>query len=786
MGSEARARLGLAGLLAATLLSFVQLFAEGGYRGPAFLGTALAIAVCLGARRAGARTVLTAIASLSTLLVYLLVVFAGDKTFFGLPTPGAARALWEAVATALERSQIDYAPVPLRPGYVAMVVFGMWIAATAGELATFRWRKPLVASALPVGLFSANLVLGHGENAWLVVVIFLAALLTFWGLEASHRMRSWGRWVPVWREHAEEAPETLTGGLARAMGACSVVAALAAPLFLPALQEGLLTWRNDTGAGPGAGAGGVQIDPLVSVVPDLLEQSDEILMRVTSEEPGYWRLVTLEDFDGTKWTPRDTRRMELEPTGAVFALEEPPPERARLVSQTYSIASLGGENLPTLGRPHHVQISAGDRSLLDVSVHARTTDLYVAGGLDEGLTYTLQSILPDASYADLRKAEASYPGASGSFYADLPQGTAKLPPEVYELASEWTIGAETDFDVALAIQEHLRDTSEFTYSTDPMRSENTTSHLASFLTETKQGYCQQFVTAFAALARIKQLPTRIAVGFLQGEQSPTDPTQFTVRGTHAHAWPEVYFQDYGWVRFEPTPRADGVEQVPGYTTGPTAVAGFGPGGRRGGDDSLRRGALGEDFSFAGEGETFQERFHATAPVAAPRPRRAAEWEARFRRIGTAALVLLAGFGLSIPFLKELRTSRRYARATDDDARAVAAFAQFEDEAAELVGPRRASESAIAYAERISGLRAIPESPTKRLARIYEAAEYGGRPIPPGQAVEARGLARDLRSRLWKTSPWWNRALRLFSPGRLGIARPRLRPARAVTALLGRS
>ncbi len=84
--------------------------------------------------------------------------------------------------------------------------------------------------------------------------------------------------------------------------------------------------------------------------------------------------------------------------------------------------------------------------------------------------------------------------------------------------------------------------------------------------QTRRGYCEMFAGTYAAMARSIGLPSRVAVGFTPGDADPDDPTLYTVRGEHAHAWPEVYFGGVGWVRFEPTPsvRAPG---VPGYTTG---------------------------------------------------------------------------------------------------------------------------------------------------------------------------------------------------------------------------
>jgi hypothetical protein len=53
------------------------------------------------------------------------------------------------------------------------------------------------------------------------------------------------------------------------------------------------------------------------------------------------------------------------------------------------------------------------------------------------------------------------------------------------------------------------------------------------------------------MARTLGVPARVAVGFTQGEQQ--DDGSYLVLGRNAHAWPEVWFDDYGWVPFEPTP-----------------------------------------------------------------------------------------------------------------------------------------------------------------------------------------------------------------------------------------
>ena len=57
------------------------------------------------------------------------------------------------------------------------------------------------------------------------------------------------------------------------------------------------------------------------------------------------------------------------------------------------------------------------------------------------------------------------------------------------------------------------------------------------------------------MARLSGIPSRVAVGFTRGTKQKDGSWLVT---THdAHAWPELYFQGYGWLAFEPTPRADG-------------------------------------------------------------------------------------------------------------------------------------------------------------------------------------------------------------------------------------
>jgi hypothetical protein len=762
MGSEARTRLALAGLLAVTLFTFEQVYAEGDYFAPALLGIMVAMGIAVGGRRLGISTGLTLLGSTAVLLVYLGIVFAADRTLYGLPTPSTLTKLWEAVARAYDHSQIDYAPVPLRPGYALMTVATMWYTTTIGEIATFRWRRPLTATLGPMVVFSFLLVLGTRALAPGLVAIFLGAVLTYWGLESSHRLRSWGRWVPTWTEHegrSANEPSSVTGGLARRLGTACIAAALVTPFFTPATENGFLHFRQGGGEGPGfgtAGTGGV-IDPLVQIVPQLITQSEKELFQVSSTNTGYRRLVTLSSFDGQRWTPALAQHTTVSDLGQVplDLLPPVPGEEARL---DVTITGLRGTALPIAGLPNVIQLE-GESSNNPVSVDTSTGDLETEAPIHDGLRYTVSGLVPSPSFGDLRKAQV------GQLPLQALIETPGVTPRVVELAQRWSRSGRTPFEKLLLIQGQLRGLFVYDLNVQPSSDSN---YLETFLFETRRGYCQQFATAFALLARSLGFPTRVVVGFLPG--TPTgEPNVYSVRGTDTHAWPEVYFEKLGWIPFEPTPRNEVVQ--PAYTVKPgdrpsdirfaggevSTDSGNGKSGAR--IAALERGAVGR----GGRGSRILPNAGSSRAINR-------EWQRTFARVLLVLLVLTLLFLMAVPAAKQIRIRRAYRRAIDARDRAAAAFREFELEAAELATPRSKAESAAAYATRVSDKARVPREIALRLAEIYEASEYAPAPIEGSMGAEAQKLARQLRARLWAHATWWNRVQRLFSPaGLLGRA-----------------
>jgi len=776
MGSEARARLGLAALLSVTLVGFSRVFQEGDYPGPAMLGMLIAVGITLLCRRIGLASWVSLVVSVGTLGWYLCLVFAASNTFFGLPTIGAFRQIGEHVQRAYVLSNVDYAPVPLRPGYVLMMVAAMWVLATLGEIATFRWRQPLVVAIASAAMFSFVLIVGIPDGAQFFTVLFLLGLLTYLGLESAHRLRSWGRWVSAWSARRWDT-EVTTGPLARKMGASCLAAAIVAPVFLPAIGSGLLSWRSPTGPGGGGG----RIDTLVSLAPKLVQQSDDILFSVDAPQASYWRLVTLTLFDGESWHPEANR--ESMSNGRV-ASEVPAPQPGVDLLQHYEVEGLEGELVPAVSLPESVTIQGEEADEYNDALEFNpvTGDVELNKPLVEGLEYQVRSLTPNVNFASMN--DSTIPSiqdveSSAGLPTFLPENVYEVPKDfcppaqgqndcplqnsrIYRIAQRWSEQGETGFEKLLLLQNRFRGTylhqlpGKAEVDEVEVKALASADYLVEFLTETKTGYCQQFATAFAVLARMLGYPARVSVGFLPGETSIERPNHYVVRGNDAHAWPEVYFNEVGWVAFEPTPRqaapppAYTLQQNPGAGVNPPALD---PAAERGNRRGQGPGGF-RDPAEVRPGRANAAREQRTDPDA---------WQDSFLRLLQIFGGLAAIWLIGIPLVKFVLNRRRYRRAKTPSAVAGAAFAEFEQVASDLASARSPAESAHTYVGRLIKMQRVPPRPALRLIELFEAATYGPLAISEAQGAEAVKLAHSLRTELWRDAGWIQRAGALFSP-----------------------
>ena len=153
-----------------------------------------------------------------------------------------------------------------------------------------------------------------------------------------------------------------------------------------------------------------------------------------------------------------------------------------------------------------------------------------------------------------------------------------------ELVDSVVPEGSSPLETARLLQAHFR-SSQYTYSlqlptpTDPVSGRAMMSDPLSNFLVSRTGYCVQFASAFIMAARLKGIPARMAIGFLPG--TPGNGV-YTVRASDAHAWPELWFPELGWTRFEPTPSGQS-GAAPTYSlipaeVGPSATASASPTG----------------------------------------------------------------------------------------------------------------------------------------------------------------------------------------------------------------
>lgn len=90
---------------------------------------------------------------------------------------------------------------------------------------------------------------------------------------------------------------------------------------------------------------------------------------------------------------------------------------------------------------------------------------------------------------------------------------------------------------------------EFFYTLSPPPLERDT--MDSFLFNTKRGFCGHYASAFVTLMRNAGIPSRVITGYQGGTLNPLD-NYMIIRQSDAHAWAEVWIEDKGWLRIDPT------------------------------------------------------------------------------------------------------------------------------------------------------------------------------------------------------------------------------------------
>jgi transglutaminase-like putative cysteine protease len=500
------------------------------------------------------------IVQLAVLVELISLSFLKDTMRFGLlPWRETVIEFNQQMVNAMDSINRFSAPLPPDSH---LTLFAASVIAAAGlliHLVAVQLRQAAWAGLVLLTMYTVPAATVHGGLPALLFIPPAVGYIVLLSAEGRTRLSRWGRRISgvSHLDAAEPIEASALGQAGRRIGLSVVALAALLPALLPALPEGVIgNGLAGSGTGNGIGATITATDPMLDMGKNLKRGDNVTALTYTGGPSGgtYLRLTALDLFDGNTW--RISPRAEGHKIGN-DPISPPPGYSGDLskVGQTKIkievTRNFRSQFAPVPYPVRTISLKKNwryDASALDVV----SSNGQVVGGQDYTLTaYDLQPTSDELN-------DSISAGEPDQYTSEVP---GKTDPRIKELTSKVTAGSNGNhFQQAVMLQNWFRG-GEFTYST-ATSSQSGMKALSAFLLDNKTGYCEQFATGMALMSRILGIPARVGIGFLPGQ--PGKNNQFVVKMHDMHAWPELYFQGVGWVRFEPTPSAR-VATTPSWT-----------------------------------------------------------------------------------------------------------------------------------------------------------------------------------------------------------------------------
>ena len=533
-----------------------------------------------------ARNWLTIAAHLAAATLLAIRVAVPATTVWLFPTTDSFPALGAELALARDVIRSGVAPVIPLPGIVAILALVFWLMGavlTWGLLA----GRPYLAVLTPLVVYLEFAVMDKRPGGWWSAAFMLVIGFALVAVAADRRRDGTGRLAAGLPRRA--VARTLAGAGVIALAVALAVGAMTSNALAGLVPpSGYLDWRGGSSL-TGEYYGSITYNPFVGIRQQLISQTDVPVLVAAVEgelrpDEIYWRMVTLDSFNGEQWyvgggaeIERPTELDSLEPAGAEFA------GSVADVRVAVTILGLQQDWLPA---PYAPVAFAAENEAVDRGYRVKSDDasLRFDALTYRGMTYVVDSRvpLPDLEVlARLPDGTASTVFAAAISAGEFPVAATGNPPpaertlpdeerylalpdeldtDVLALAVATTRGLQTDFERALALESFFLEAGGFRYSTAVLpghSSDDLSAWLLDFDEEGyRTGYCEQFATAMAVMARLVGIPSRVVLGFSPG--TVIEDGRVVVRDRNAHAWVELWMPTQGWMRFDPTPRGDTV------------------------------------------------------------------------------------------------------------------------------------------------------------------------------------------------------------------------------------
>lgn len=275
-------------------------------------------------------------------------------------------------------------------------------------------------------------------------------------------------------------------------------------------QRGGITGLSDT-MSPG------QISDLIT--------SNEVAFRVKFEaeipaqDKLYWRGPVMANFNGRTWSQLKHKTLK-----TLDLKQTTPPINYTITLEPHGKNWLFGLDIPTQLAQNSYMSSeyqlTSNKPVNDLKRYTINSRLSFQVGIDEPLDYLILA--------------SEYPENSN--------------PQTQALGEKWAQQYQSDIEIVRQAL-NMFSTEEYVYTLQPpLLGKNSSDE---FLFKTRRGFCEHYASSFALLMRAASIPTRIVTGYQGGEKNDVGD-YLIVRQSDAHAWTEVWLDDQGWIRVDPT------------------------------------------------------------------------------------------------------------------------------------------------------------------------------------------------------------------------------------------
>ena len=383
---------------------------------------------------------------------------------------------------------------------------------------------------------------------------------------------------------ADRAPEVSSG--VGVQGGWALVLILVAAFFvIPPLSTEDLSAQYFSGSSPsGGGAGdrpGAQgrggnslfsrtgyserVEPGGTLVRSLSP-----VMEVTTDltVPVYWRGIDLYSVRNGSWESSSSAILTVAAAPNQTVATDSYQAR-QAVHATIKVLGVPQNTIFWPGEPVRTAVGSQVRGLpannggqgVDV---ASVDGAYARNPLPPGVTYSVEASYSAATETQLRAAGTAYPAVvrtlTGSQGAR--PGAGNIDPRVQGLARQVAAAQSNPYDKVKAIETYLR--TNLRYSLEVKSPPPDQDPILYFLFGSRVGYCEYFASSMGEMVRSLGIPVRVVDGYGPGStqavqlgpgrhEAEVPGGAKLIRASDAHTWVEVFFPNYGWIPFEPTP-----------------------------------------------------------------------------------------------------------------------------------------------------------------------------------------------------------------------------------------